>query len=79
VYLTHGGFGGHGANPPLTPLVEAAQPLHALMSTVSPRLVLHVQTRARVSVCWPHVLWPHDPTFWQSHLVSTHIGSAHGS
>jgi hypothetical protein len=56
VYIGQQGSAGHGANPPLTPLVEAAQlPGQKLLSTVWPRLFLHVQTRARESVCWPHV------------------------
>jgi len=85
VYTGQQGSVGHGANPPLTPLAEAAQlPPPAdggqkLLSTVSPRLFLHVQTRARVSVCWPHVCWPHDPTLWQLHEYVTHVGRAHGS
>jgi len=80
VYVRQGGAGGHGVNPPLTPLEEAAQLLHRLLSTVWPRLFLHVQSRARVSVCWPpHVCWPHDPTLWQSHEYVMHTGRTHGS
>jgi len=79
VYIGQQGSAGHGANPPLTPLVEAAQLLHRLLSTVWPRLFLHVQTRARESVCWPHVCWPHDPTLWQSHEYVMHTGRTHGS
>ena len=80
LYVRQGGSGGHGANPPpKLLLVEAAQLLHRLLSTVWPRLLLHVQTRARVSVCWPHVCWPHDPVFWQSHEYVTHVGRTHGS
>jgi hypothetical protein len=80
VYTGQQGSAGHGANPPLTPLVEAAQLLHRLLSTVWPRLLLHVQSRARVSVCWPpHVSWPHDPTLWQSHEYVMHTGRTHGS
>jgi len=80
LYIGQQGSAGHGANPPLTPLVEAAQlPGQKLLSTVCPRLFLHVQTRARVSVCWPHVCWPHDPTLWQSHEYVMHTGRTHGS
>ncbi len=79
VYTEQQGSVGHGANPPPTPLVEAAQLLHRLLSTVWPRLFLHVQTRARVSVCRPQVCWPHDPTLWQSHEYVMHTGRTHGS
>jgi hypothetical protein len=80
-YWKQQGSAGHGAKLGLlAALVMAGQPLpHRPLSTVLPRLVLHVHCVARVSVGRPHVCVPHAPMGAHEHVYVMHTGAVHGS